>query len=45
MKLSPEDPFEAPVRFKAAASLAGFGEDNAWIMKIGETRNLADVRA
>jgi L-ascorbate metabolism protein UlaG (beta-lactamase superfamily) len=45
VKLTPEDPFEAPVRFKAAASLAGYGEDNAWTMKIGETRNLADIRA
>ena len=40
VKLTPEDPFEAAPRFKAAAKNSGYGEDNAWIMKIGETRDL-----
>jgi len=38
--LTPENPFEAPVRFRQAAIDQGYGEDNAWIMKIGETRSL-----
>ena len=40
VKLTPEDPFEAAPRFKAAAEASGYGEDNAWIMRIGETREL-----
>jgi L-ascorbate metabolism protein UlaG (beta-lactamase superfamily) len=40
VKLTPEDPFEAAPRFKAAAQAAAYGEDNAWIMRIGETREL-----
>lgn len=40
IKLTPEDPFEASQRFKAAAKASGYGEDNAWVMKIGETRQL-----
>lgn len=35
--LTPEDPFDAPVRFRQAAKEQGFGVENAWIMKIGET--------
>ena len=38
--LTPEDPFEAPPRFKQAAAQQAFGEDNAVIMAIGETRDL-----
>nr|WP_321481616.1 MBL fold metallo-hydrolase [uncultured Cohaesibacter sp.] len=38
--LTPEDPFEAPVRFRQAAIDQGFGEENALILKIGETRAL-----
>jgi L-ascorbate metabolism protein UlaG (beta-lactamase superfamily) len=38
IRVTPEDPFEAPERFRAAAREKGFGEDNLWIMKIGETR-------
>jgi L-ascorbate metabolism protein UlaG (beta-lactamase superfamily) len=38
--LSDEPPFEPPQRFRAAARAAGFDDDNAWIMKIGETRDL-----
>lgn len=44
IKLTPEDPFEAGPRFKAAAQASGYGAENAWIMKIGETRNLAPGR-
>ena len=38
--LTPEDPFEAPVRFRKAAGDQGYGMDNALILKIGETRSL-----
>ena len=40
VKLGTEDPFEAARRFKAAAKASGYGEDNAWIMRIGETRSM-----
>lgn len=36
--LTPENPFEAPVRFRTAARELQYGEDNAWICKIGEVR-------
>ena len=36
--LTPEDPFEAPTRFRTAARDQQYGEDNAWIMQIGEVR-------
>ena len=42
IKLTTEDPFEAPVRFKAAAREQGYGEENALILKIGETLPLAE---
>ena len=42
IKLTTEDPFEAPARFKAAARDQGYGEDNALILKIGETLALAE---
>jgi L-ascorbate metabolism protein UlaG (beta-lactamase superfamily) len=29
---------EPPRRFRAEAARAGLGEDRAWVMKIGETR-------
>lgn len=45
VKLTPEDPFEAAPRFKAAAKASGYGEDNAWIMKIGETRELSTIKS
>ena len=38
--LTPEDPFEAPVRFRQAAEDQGFGVENALIFKIGETRSI-----
>ena len=36
--LTPEDPFEAPGRFKRAALEQQFGEDNAWVMQVGDVR-------
>ena len=36
--LTPEDPFEAPERFRRAARDQQYGEANAWIMQVGETR-------
>lgn len=38
--LTQEPPFEPPVRFRKAATKAGFKKNNAWVMKIGETRKL-----
>lgn len=37
--LTPEDPFDAPKRFKQAAIDQGYGEENAITLKIGETLN------
>ena len=36
--LTPEDPFEAPMRFRAAALEQQYGKANAWIMQVGEVR-------
>ncbi len=36
--LTPEDPFEAPDRFRRAALEQQYGEDNAWVMQVGEVR-------
>lgn len=38
--LTPEDPFEAPDRFRRAAVDQGYGEENALLLRIGETRSL-----
>lgn len=38
--LTPENPFEPPERFQQAAINQGYGENNAVIMKIGETRSI-----
>ena len=38
--LTPEDPFEAPERFRRAAREQQYGEDNAWIMQVGEIRTI-----
>lgn len=38
--LTPENPFEAPARFKQAAQDEGFGADKAVILRVGESRNL-----
>lgn len=35
-----EDPFEPPVRFRDAAARAGYAEDAAWVLRIGEVRPL-----
>ncbi len=40
IRLTDEPPFEPPVRFRAAAAAAGYGEHDAWVMRIGETRAL-----
>lgn len=37
--LTPEDPFEAPTRFRRAALEQQYGEENAWVMKVGEVRD------
>ena len=36
--LTDEPPFEPPVRFRAAARAAGYADERAWVMRIGETR-------
>jgi len=38
--LTDEPQFEPPTRFRPAAREAGYADDDAWIMKIGETRTL-----
>ncbi len=40
IRLTQEDPFEPPDRFRQAAAEKGFGTDNAWILRIGETRSI-----
>ncbi len=40
IRLTDEPPFEPPARFRAAAAAAGYDEDAAWLMRIGETREL-----
>ncbi|HEX7614191.1 MAG TPA: MBL fold metallo-hydrolase [Thermoanaerobaculia bacterium] len=36
--LTDEPPFEPPGRFRAAANRAGYPDNRAWVMRIGETR-------
>jgi L-ascorbate metabolism protein UlaG (beta-lactamase superfamily) len=36
--LTDEPVFEPPLRFRAAARAAGYTDERAWVMKIGETR-------
>lgn len=38
--LTDEPQFEPPERFRAATRTAGYADEDAWIMKIGETRTL-----
>lgn len=38
IRLTDEPPFEPPDRFRAAARTAGWVDDDAWVMAIGETR-------
>jgi N-acyl-phosphatidylethanolamine-hydrolysing phospholipase D len=40
IELTDEPPFEPPERFRAAARAAGYGDDQTWILRIGETRAL-----
>lgn len=40
--LTPEDPFEAPVRFRQAADDQGYGAQNVSTLRIGETRRVAE---
>jgi len=43
--LTPENPFDAPIRFRQAAVDQGYGGDNAWTLAIGETRTFANAPA
>ena len=36
--LTDEPPFEPPERFQRAATGAGWRADDAWVLKVGETR-------
>ena len=38
--LTPEDPFEPPLRFRNAAINQDYGEENALILKVGETLSI-----
>ncbi len=38
--LTDEPPFEPPGRFRAAAAAAGYAPEDAWVMRVGETRAL-----
>ncbi len=38
IRLTDEPVFEPPGRFRAAADAAGYGEDRAWVLALGETR-------
>lgn len=38
--LTDEPPFEPPERFRAAADPAGYSRERAWVMKVGETREI-----
>jgi N-acyl-phosphatidylethanolamine-hydrolysing phospholipase D len=40
IRLTDEPPFEPPERFRAAAPAAGYAADDAWVMRIGETRSV-----
>jgi len=40
LRMTEEPPFEPPRRFRIAAAAAGFGPDQAWLMRVGETRAL-----
>jgi L-ascorbate metabolism protein UlaG (beta-lactamase superfamily) len=41
--LTDEPPFEPPVRFRAAAGRAGYPEERAWVLRIGETRTIPGI--
>ncbi len=38
--LTDEPPFEPPARFRSAARAAGYPDERAWVMRIGETREI-----
>jgi N-acyl-phosphatidylethanolamine-hydrolysing phospholipase D len=38
IQLTDEAPFEPPGRFRTAASAAGYDAEDAWVMRVGETR-------
>lgn len=38
--LTPENPFDAPKRFKQAAQAQRFGKENAVVLRVGESHNL-----
>jgi L-ascorbate metabolism protein UlaG (beta-lactamase superfamily) len=40
IRLTEEPPFEPPERFRSAAAAAGYAEESAWVMRIGETREV-----
>ena len=40
IRLSTEDLWEPPKKFKTAGLKAGYTEKNIWNMAVGETRNL-----
>ena len=40
IKMTDEDPFEVPGRFRTAAAAAGYKAEDAWVLAIGETRLL-----
>jgi N-acyl-phosphatidylethanolamine-hydrolysing phospholipase D len=40
IQLTDEPPFEPPERFRAAAAAAGYDAEDAWVMRIGETRSI-----
>jgi L-ascorbate metabolism protein UlaG (beta-lactamase superfamily) len=40
IRLTEEPPFEPPARFRTGGLAAGYGPDQLWVMRIGETRAL-----
>ena len=40
IRLSAEDPWEPPIKFKKAAQLKGYHENQVWQLSIGETKSL-----
>jgi N-acyl-phosphatidylethanolamine-hydrolysing phospholipase D len=42
--LTDEPQLEAPDRFRAAARAAGYADEAAWVLKIGETRSLPHLK-
>ena len=40
IRLSAEDPWEPPIKFKKAAQLRGYQQNQIWNLAIGETKGL-----